>query len=180
MLEKNLCSQVVFFFFKFRKHVCILYHLEIALWVRRWSWSCIRPLPTRRNTKFERAECAQRKKKRKKWNIDFFFFQKVEMWNIDFFFFSMSTTWSVFRAHSISPRDAFELIIGCMYDISVRHSVLEFVWVLRVLVYGLCHDVQVDIVNSKPTGAQVNKTHCDIAPVHTRLDHNDEIQSKQS
>ena len=32
ILRNKQMSQV-FFFFKFGKHVCILYHLEIALWV---------------------------------------------------------------------------------------------------------------------------------------------------
>ena len=71
--------------FKGRSNVRVHAHLC------RWPWTCIRPLPTRRNTKFERTECAQREKKKPKKVHHLFFSSKSR--NVGHrFFSSMSFT----------------------------------------------------------------------------------------
>ena len=65
ILSNKKVSQVVFFFSNFENTFAYFTTWRLHFGWRRWSWTCIRPLPTRRNTKFERADCAQRKKTKK-------------------------------------------------------------------------------------------------------------------
>ena len=65
ILRNKQMSQVVFFFSHFENTFAYFTTWRLRFGWRRWSWNCIRPLSTRRNTKFEHAECAQRRKTKK-------------------------------------------------------------------------------------------------------------------
>ena len=86
----NIGFYVVFFSSNFENTFAYFTTWRLHFGWRRWSWTCIRPLPARRETLSLNARSVHCEKRRKKWNIDLFFFKKSKCGTSIFFSFSMS------------------------------------------------------------------------------------------